>query len=60
MNMAGVGVTAIDIPMPGAGFFGANNHDASMLSESDLKAMVEAAMKVNPPKKWKTLCFWIC
>ena len=25
MNMAGVGVTAIDIPMPGAGFFGANN-----------------------------------
>ena len=25
MNMNGIGVTAIDIPMPGAGFFGANN-----------------------------------
>tara|TARA_X000000368_G_scaffold83815_1_gene63410 strand:- start:954 stop:2069 length:1116 start_codon:yes stop_codon:yes gene_type:complete len=33
--------------------FDANNHDASMLSEAELKAMVEAATKVNPPKNGK-------
>ena len=39
------------------GHFDANNHDASMLSESELKAMVEAAMKVNPPKNGKNYVF---
>ena len=33
--------------------FDANNHDASMLSDADLKAMVAEAMKVNPPKNGK-------
>ena len=40
-----------------ASAFDANNHDASMLSESELKAMVEAAMKVNPPKNGKNYVF---
>ena len=39
------------------GHFDANNHDASMLSQSELKAMVEAAMKVNPPKNGKNYVF---
>ena len=40
-----------------ASAFDANNHDASMLSESELKAMVDAAMKVNPPKNGKNYVF---
>ena len=40
-----------------ASAFDANNHDASMLSESELKTMVEAAMKVNPPKNGKNYVF---
>ena len=40
-----------------ASSFDANNHDASMLSESELKAMVDAAMKVNPPKNGKNYVF---
>ena len=39
------------------GHFDANNHDASMLSEPQLKAMVEEAMKVNPPKNGKNYVF---
>ena len=39
------------------GHFDANNHDASMLSEAQLKAMVEEAMKVNPPKNGKNYVF---
>ncbi len=37
--------------------FDANNHDASMLSDADLKAMVAEAMKVNPPKNGKNYVF---
>jgi ribose transport system substrate-binding protein len=40
-----------------ASAFDANNHDASMLSESELKAMVDAAMKVSPPKNGKHYVF---
>ena len=40
-----------------ASAFDANNHDASMLSDSELKAMVDAAMKVNPPKNGKHYVF---
>ena len=36
-----------------ASAFDANNHDASMLSEAELKAMVDEAMKVNPPRNGK-------
>ena len=39
------------------GHFDANNHDASMLSEAELKAMVDEAMKVNPPKNGKNYVF---
>ena len=37
--------------------FDANNHDSSMLSEAELKAMVDEAMKVNPPKNGKNYVF---
>ena len=40
-----------------ASAFDANNHDASMLSEAELKAMVDEAMKVNPPKNGKNYVF---
>ncbi len=36
-----------------ASAFDANNHDASMLSEAELKTMVDEAMKVNPPRNGK-------
>ena len=57
MNMNGIGVTAIDIPMPGAGFFGANNPKSGYIGGLHLAS---AAITKWGPDVGKDACFNWC